>query len=145
MKLSYTNYALVGPISVAGYHPWKIPSWKVQRVVRNAQYALWNLKRCIHVMDVVDSKKCQGCQPKFPCMQEMSHRRQEMNKVGKELPANVLTPHGRLPEERTMLNHSCYKAVWKPKGFTRENGFQQISWYRSLKSKNFKKQGGCIF
>ena len=31
------------------------------------------------------------------------------------------------------IHHSCYKAVWKPKGFTRENCFQQISLYQSLK------------
>ena len=44
-----------------------------------------------------------------------------------------------------VITHSCYKAVWKPKGFTRENCFQQISRYRWLKSKNFKKQSGFIF
>ena len=41
--------------------------------------------------------------------------------------------------------HSCYKAVWKPKGFTRENCFQQISRERLVWEQSWKNKLGFIF
>ena len=41
--------------------------------------------------------------------------------------------------------HSWNKAVWKPKGFTRENCFQQISRKRLVWEQSWKKKLGFIF
>ena len=40
--------------------------------------------------------------------------------------------------------HSWNKAVWKPKGFTRENRFQQISRKRLVWEQSWKKKLGFI-